>query len=94
MPLGIDGSDESLHNGLVTAPAAWSKLLIVALTAEGLAILLVETLRSKVLATQRAEEVFRMPCTIQGPHHTLKGGGREGEGEREMFVSFKAISWI
>ena len=81
MPLGVDGSDETLHDGLVTATTARGKLLVVALPAEGLAVLLVETLRPKVLATQRAEEVFGMPRTIQGPHHTLRG--ERGEDRRE-----------
>ena len=81
MPLGVYGSDETLHDSLVTATTARSKLLVVALPAEGLAVLLVEPFRPKVLATQRAEEVLGMPRTIQGPHHTLRG--ERGEGERE-----------
>jgi hypothetical protein len=84
VPLGVDGGDETLHDGLVTATTAWSKLLVIALPAEGLAVFLVEPLSPKVLAAKRAEEVLRMPRTIQGPHHTLKGGGEmEEEGERE-----------
>lgn len=91
MPLGVYGSDETLHDSLVTATTARSKLLVVALPAEGLAVLLVEPFRPKVLATQRAEEVLGMPRTIQGPHHTLRGergerrerGRGEGGGGRE-----------
>lgn len=51
VPLGIDGCDEALHDGLVTATTARSKLLIVALSAECLAVFLVEPLCPKMLAT-------------------------------------------
>lgn len=71
MPLGIDCSDEALHDGLVTASATRGKLLVVTLSAEGFAVFLVETFSSKVLATQSAEEVLRMPGPIQSSHHTL-----------------------
>ena len=64
MPLGINGGDEAFHDGFVTTPTAWSKLLVIALTAKGLAVLLVESLRTKVFTTQRAEEVFRMPGPV------------------------------
>ena len=64
VPLSIDGSNEALHDGLVTPTTARSKLLIVALAAKGLAVFLVETLRTKVLATQRAEKVLGMPRPV------------------------------
>ena len=80
MPLSVDGSDEPFHDGFVTATTTRSKLLIVTFPAEGLAVFLVEAFRSKVLATQCAEEVLWMPCPVQSSHHTLH---RERERERE-----------
>jgi len=82
VPLGIQCSNEPLHDGLLASLAARGKLLVVALSAEGLPILLMESLWSKVLPTQCAEEVFRMPCFFQCSHHTLRGRrGREGREE-------------
>ena len=93
MPLGIQCSDEPLHDGFLTPLAVGGKLLVVALPAEGFRILLMEPLWSKVLPTQGTEEVLWMPRLIQCSHHTLrvrKKGGREGgreggrrEGRRE-----------
>ncbi len=78
VPLGVEGGDVALHDGLLTPLAARGKLLVVALPAEGLVVLLVEALGAKVLATERAEEVLRVPGLVQGAHHSL---GQEGEGE-------------
>jgi len=77
MPLGIEGRDEALHDGLGAAPAARGVLLIVALTAIGLVVLLVESLTAKTLATERAEEMLWMPGFVQSTHHPL----REREGK-------------
>ncbi len=77
MPLSIEGRDVALHYGLLTPLAAWGKLLVVALATKCLVVLLVETLRTKVLATERAEEMLRMPGFVQSTHHSLGGeGGR------------------
>lgn len=76
MPLGVEGSDEALHDGLVTPLAVRSVVLVVALAAECLAVLLVETLGTKLLATQRAEEVFWVPRLVQGTHHSLHVQGQ------------------
>ena len=83
--MGIQCSDEPLHDGFLTPLAVGGKLLVVALPAEGFRILLMESLRSKVLSTQRAEEVLWVPRLIQCSHHTLrvkKKGGRKGGRER------------
>ena len=72
VPLGAQGCHVALHDGLVAALAAGGKLLVVALSAEGLAVLLVETLGPKVLAAEGAEEVLRVPGLVQGTHHTLR----------------------
>ena len=96
VPLGAERSDEALHDGLLAALAPRGKLLVVALAAERLAVLLVETLRPKVLPTQSAEEVLLVPCLVQCSQHTLRG--REGEtgvdrgreGERGGRVSYAA----
>ena len=77
MPLGIEGSDETLHDGLVTALATRGIVVIVTLPAEGLAVLLVETICAKLLSAQCAEEVLRMPSLVQGSHHSLEGRGGE-----------------
>ena len=72
MPLGIHGSDETLHNGSLTSLATRSILLVVALPTEGLPVLLMETLRTKVLTTQSAEEMLRMPSLVQCTHYSLR----------------------
>lgn len=83
MPLGAESGDEALHDGFLATLAARGKLLIVALAAEGLAVLLVETLRAKVLATQSTEEVLLVPGLVQSTEHTLEGGRRKEGGGRE-----------
>jgi hypothetical protein len=80
VPLGVECSDEALHDGLVTAFATRSIVFIVALTTERLSILLMETIRAKLLTTQGAEEMLRVPCLVQGTHHPLQGGGDRGHG--------------
>ena len=93
VPLSIEGSDEALHDGLGAAMAARSILLIIALTTEGLLVLLMESLTTKVLATEGAEKVLRMPCLIQSTHHSLcvcvcVWGGGEDERRR------KKVLWV
>ena len=73
VPLRAEGSDESLHDGLLTSLASWSKLLIVALATEGLAVLLVEALFPKVLPTQSAKEMLPVPRLVQSSKNTLCG---------------------
>lgn len=79
VPLSIQGRDEALHDGLVTAFAAWGVILVIALPTKGLALLFMETFRTKLLSTESAEEVFWMPCLVQGTHHSLEEEGRERE---------------
>lgn len=64
VPLSIEGSDKALHDGLVATLAVWGVVLIVALSTEGLAVLLMETLWTKLLPTQGAEEMLRMPGLV------------------------------
>ena len=71
MPLGAEGGDETLHDGLLTPLTARGKLLVVALPTEGLAIFLVETFRAKVFPTESAEEVFLVPRLAEGAKDTL-----------------------
>ena len=78
MPLGIQCGHIALHDGFITPLAVRGKLLIVAFSAEGLEVFLVEPLGTKVLAAQRAEEVFGMPRLVQGTHYSLQGEEREG----------------
>lgn len=75
MPLGAECCDETLHDSLLTALAAGGKLLVVALSAESLAVFLVESLWPEVLATQSAEEVLFVPRLVQGTQNTLGGRG-------------------
>ena len=75
VPLGAEGSDEPLHDGLVTPLAVRGKPLVVALPTEGLALLLVETLSSKVFPAESAEEVLFVPGLAQRPQDPLCGGG-------------------
>ena len=72
MPLGIEGRDESFHDGLGAAPAARSILLIVALSAVRLVVLLVKSLAAKTLATEGAKEVLRVPGFVQSTHDALR----------------------
>ena len=72
MPLGTEGRHVALHDGLVTALAAGGKLLVVALSAEGFAVLLMEAIGSEVLAAERAEKVLWVPGLVQGTHHPLR----------------------
>ena len=73
MPLCIHGRDEALHDGSITPLATRSILLIIALPTKCLGVFLVESLGSKVLPTQRAEEMLRVPGLVQGTHHSLRG---------------------
>ena len=72
VPLWSQCRYKSLHYCLLTPLATRSKLLIIALPTVGLRVLSVETLRTKVLATERAKKVFWMPRLIQCTHATLK----------------------
>lgn len=74
MPLRIESSYEALHDGFVATLAAWGIVLVVALATEGLPVFLVEAVRTKLLAAQRAEEVLRVPGFVQGTHDPLEGG--------------------
>lgn len=86
VPLGIKSSYEALHDGFVTALAARGIVLIVALATERLLVFLMESIRAKLLATQRTEEMLRVPGFFQCTHHTLEGGrenwekGKVGQG--------------
>ena len=71
MPCVAQGGDEALHDGPLAAITLGSKLLVVVLPAVRLPILLVEPLITKMLATQRTEEMLRMPCLAQRVHTTL-----------------------
>lgn len=64
MPLGAEGSDKAFHDGLLTTLATWGKLFVVALSAKGLPVLLVEPLRTEVIATKSAEEVLFVPSLV------------------------------
>lgn len=89
VPLGPQGSDIALHDGFGATLAARSKLFIVALRAISFTILLMETIGSKMLTTQRAKEVLRMPSLVQGSHATLEEKEEEEEKlESTCFRSF------
>ena len=62
MPLRIQCRNITLHDGFLASLAAWGKLLIVTLPAKRFVVFLMETLWTKVLATECAEEMLGMPC--------------------------------
>ena len=72
MPRVAQGSYEALHDGSLAAVALGRKLLVVVLPAVRLPVLLVESFVTKMLATQRAEEMLWMPRFAQGIHTTLE----------------------
>ena len=76
VPCVVQGSDKALHGGSLAAIALGSKLLIVVLPAVCLPVLFVEPLITKMLATQRTEEMLRMPCLAQCIHTMLWGRDR------------------
>lgn len=80
MPLSIEGSDEAFHDGFVAALAVRSIILIVALTTESFAVFFMKTFWTKLLPTQRAKEVLRVPGLVQGTHHSLEEGRQEEMG--------------
>jgi len=71
VPCVAQSSDEALHDGPLAAITLGSKLLIVVFPAVCLPVLLMESLITKVLATQCAKEMFWMPCFSQCIHTTL-----------------------
>ena len=72
MPCVAQGGNEALHDGPLAAVTLGGKFLIVVLPTVCLPVLLVESLISKMLATQRAKEMLRMPCFTQSIHATLE----------------------
>ena len=71
VPLWSQCRYKSLHYCLLAPLATRSKLFIITLPTVGLRVLGVETLRTKVLATERAKKVFWMPRLVQCTHATL-----------------------
>ena len=83
MPLGAEGGHKPFHDCPLTALTPRGKLLIVALRTVRLAVLLMETLGPKVLATQSAKEVLRMPSLAQSSHAALEEERKEEEEKEE-----------
>lgn len=71
MPLCIKCRDKAFHYSFFTAFAARSKLLIIAFTAKGLPIFLMEPFSSKMFTAKGTKEVLRVPCSVQCTHHFL-----------------------
>jgi len=72
VPGETQGSNKALHDGPLAAVTLGGKLLIVIFPAVCLPILLMETLITKVLTTQRTEEMLWMPCLAKSIHASLK----------------------
>lgn len=63
VPVGAQGSDHLVSDGLIAETTAWREALKVALRTEGGSFLLEETAASQGCRTATTKEVFRMPST-------------------------------
>lgn len=84
VPVGAQGGDHFVSDGLVAEAAAWGEALKVALGAKGSPVLLEETAASQGGGTAAAEEVLRMPGSTQSrdhlPSNRLVAGATEALG--------------
>lgn len=69
VPMGAQGSDHLMADGLIAESTAWREALKVTLRAEGSSILLEEAAASQGHGTATANEVLRVPSTAQRGHH-------------------------
>lgn len=89
MPLCVEGRDVVLHDRRVAAAALGREHVVVVVPAVRLAVLLVEAVLAKCVATLGTKEVVRVPVLVQRGHAFLgkkkwilgkeKGGGRSKE---------------
>ncbi len=80
VPLGIESCNKAFHDGLAAALTARGVVLVVTLATVRLAVLFMETVRTKLPPAERAEEMLRMPRLVQSPHHLLYERERERRG--------------
>lgn len=69
VPVGAQGSNHFVSDGLVAEATSWGEALKVALGAEGSPILLEETAASQGGGTTTAKEVLWVPGSAQSCHH-------------------------
>lgn len=72
VPEGVESRDVVLQNGPCTASTLGRKHVKVVLPAIRLPILLMEALWPKERSTLSTEEVFRVPCPVQGSHNFIQ----------------------
>lgn len=83
VPVGAQGSNHFMSDGLVAEATTWGKALEVALGAKGSPILLEETAASQGCGTTAAKEVLRVPGFAQRSNHLA--GYRFIAGATEAF---------
>lgn len=74
VPERVERGDVVLQDSSGTTAALWSKHVKVVLSAECLAVFLVETLWSEESSTLGTEEVVRMPSLVQSSHYFIQYG--------------------
>lgn len=72
MPLTVQSRNIIFHNGTVATATLGGKHIEVIITAIGFAISLVEAFLPELLTALCAEEVFHVPCFLQGGNAFLK----------------------
>ena len=75
MPVGTEGRDVAVHDGLAATATTGREHSIVVLPAEGFAVPLVESTLAKRLATLGTDEALRVPSLPQRSFTGLKGEG-------------------
>lgn len=74
VPVGAQGGNHLMSDGLIAEATSWGEALKVALGAEGSAILLEEAAASEGGGTAVTKEVLRVPRTPQRRHHLPSNG--------------------
>lgn len=81
VPVGAQGSNHLMSDGLVAEAASWGEAFEVALGTEGSSILLKEAAPSQGRGTAAANEVLRVPSTAKRCHHLPSNGFIAGATE-------------
>lgn len=81
VPVGAQGSNHLMSDGLVAEATPWGEALEVALGTEGGSILLEEAAASQGRGTATANKVLRVPSTAKRSHHLPSNGFIAGATE-------------
>lgn len=81
VPVGAQGSDHFVSDGLIAEATTWREALKVAVGAEGGSVLLEEVAASQGAGAATTEEVLRVPGSSQGGHHLPSNGFIAGATE-------------